>query len=389
MNKIILITLILSGILFAGITTDIDISSYVDNNLYRSPQPINDLLTSVGIQLGYNPQDRNGRLYYSGNLILFKNTSIRNFNRQALGLNYYKSFGEQSSHYLYLGLDGTMRLNNDEYNYYNYNQLYGYMNLRFDFDWIFLRTGYNYRYRNYSNFSDLTNYRQYLFVQLNKSFVTRTTLILEADIGQKSFSGQETFYTTTEYSSGGRGQGRGSGSTSETVLTAQTLEIPSLSHMIVLARLAQSLHDKVGVFIQYRSQISLDESSQFNNSDDYYQDEELFDDPFSYESQSYKSQLTWIMFNSLRLQIGGSYTSKQYISEEAYVSAEDTLAQGGIRKDKHNNFYISLAKTIQINVNWLKSLQFRLNYNYIHNKSNSYWYDYRNGLIGGSLEWKF
>jgi len=388
-HKIVLLYILMIGISFAGFNKNIDVSSYVDDNLYRSPDPVSEILTNVGIQLAYRSETSNLNYHYNGNLLFFKNYSLRNFTTHEIGLNYYKSFGKELNHYLYFGIDGNLRKNNEEYNYYDYNQIYAYTNLRFDFDWFFLRSGYNIRYRDYLNFDDLTNYRHYFFLQVNKSFATRTTLIMEADFGYKSFAGQKTFTTTIDTNGGGKGYGRGSGTYSGSISTINTLEVPSLTHSIVLVRLTQSLHEKVGIYIQYRQQFSLNDQSSLNNSENYFQDEELFDDPFSYESKSQSSRLTWLIWQSMKIQVGGSNISKNYISDQAYNSSSDTLGLGGPRIDERSNFYLILSKTFYLKNYWLKSFHLSFNYNYIKNESNSFWYNYRNAVLGGRIEWKF
>jgi len=65
---------------------------------------------------------------------------------------------------------------------------------------------------------------------------------------------------------------------------------------------------------------------------------------------------------SMKMQIGGGIVSKKYISEQAYISADDTLASGGPRNDDYDNYYVSFSKTFFLNKAWLKSLHFSLNY---------------------------
>ena len=92
---------------------------------------------------------------------------------------------------------------------------------------------------------------------------------------------------------------------------------------------------------------------------------------------------------STKLQIGGALVGKEYLQEQAYVSAEDTLATGGDRSDDYNSVYLNLSKTFNVNKSWLKSLYFSVYYNYIQNESNSYWYDYKNAVSGAGIRWNF
>ncbi len=369
---------LLAGSSFAQVTTSVEFSSYADDNLFRSPEPQSDLLSDIGIKLNYEPDGSNINYYYSGDLFSYRNNSLRNFYVHSLGLNAFNSFGKENKQNVYWGADLTLRLNNEEYNYYDYSRFFAYGNFRFDLGWAFLKTGYNFRYRGYSNLPELTNYRHFLFLQLNKSFITRTTVILEADLGYKSFAGQDAFFESR----------RGMGRRMEETYSASP-QIPSLSQAVFLARITQSLHPKVGLYVQYRRQISLTNQTSFVNSDGYYQDEELFDDPFSFESTSYSSQLTWMMPWSMKFRIGGAFASKSYTSEQAYISAEDSLAQGGPRVDDRSNLYLNLSKVLRFDKNWLEALHFKLNYSYIKNTSNSYWYDYKNSIWGGGIQWVF
>ncbi|MCD6116293.1 hypothetical protein J7K93_04695, partial [bacterium] len=162
----------------------------------------------------------------------------------------------------------------------------------------------------------------------------------------------------------------------------------ALSHFVFLTRVTQSLFSKMGVYVQYRQQISLTKETDFVNADGFYQDEEIFDDPFSYESKGWSSQLTWMISRSVKIQIRGAVTSKNYISEQAYVSAEDTLASGGSRSDNMQTFNVNFTKTFYVNKKGLKNFQFYMNYYYIENSSNSFWYDYKNSVIGAGIKWQ-
>ena len=369
----------------AQITPSIDISSWYDDNLYRSPEKVEDIVTNFDLQLDLQQDKSGANLYLNGSYLLYNTISARNFYINALGFNLIKSIDTDEVHTFYLGADWTFRLNNAEFNYYDYNQIYAYANLSFNLDWFYLRGGYSYRYRNYANVPDLTNNQHYGFLQLNKSFETRTTIIMETDIGYKSFAGQN--ITTYDRTSTSGGKGHGQMSDSATTINTITIasEIPSLSQAVLLTRIAQSLHTKVGIYVQYRKQISLTDETSYVNSDDYYQDEELFDDPFSYESETYSSQLTWMLPWQMKIKLGGAIIAKNYVSEIAYESIDDTTGLAGIRSDDQNSYYFNFTKTFPFNKKWINALQFNFNYNYIRNESNSYWYNYENAVVSGNI----
>ena len=215
-------------------------------------------------------------------------------------------------------------------------------------------------------------------------------MILEADFGYKAFTTPIYFTTLEDNSQSGGGNGPGSGMfTGQSFPVTVSSSVPPMGQMIFLGRISQSVFDKMGVYIQYRKQINLSDQITSITGNNYYQDEELFDDPFSYEGQEISTQLTWIMPWSMRLQIGGSIFDKSYINDLAYTSVSDTVGSGGQRIDKQKNLFFNLKKTFVINNKWLNALQFNFYYGYTNNESNSIWYQYTNRVLGGGIQWRF
>jgi hypothetical protein len=275
--------------------------------------------------------------------------------------------GKEKAHYVYLGGYFQDRRNTDTYYYYDYQQTYLYANLRFNLNSTFLKMGYNFRYRRYENIMELTNFQNYAYLQLSRTFRTRTTLFMEADLGFKSF------YKTTTYTAVGGGDGRGGHSSVQYVGVEE--QIPNMSHLVVLFRVAQGLHDRVGINLQYRGQFSMNDESRVN-SGSYFEDEELFDDPFSYTSSGLSSKLTVVLPKQMYIQAGGGVTMKDYISEKSYISPEDSTGMGDLRADTQINGFLKLSKTFYLKPGWIDSINPYLNYSYVDNRSNSYWYHY-------------
>ena len=382
MKKIFLMFLIFacSGLAQAQFNKIIEINSYADDNLYRSPDPVSDVLTNLYLGLSYKPEAGTINYYYDAHLFLYQEAVTRNFHLHEIGFDYYSSFGKQDQNYLYAGAAWLMRFDQEDYSYYDYNQLNAYLNLRFNFNAMLLRTGYNFRYREYNAIPELTNFLNTVFIQANKTLPTRTSIILEANLGYKSFATQK----SSAYSSMGMGRGRNLYSSESSVS-----EIPSMQQAILIGRVAQSFHDKLGLYIQYRQQFNLSDQTAVLSTDSYYQDEELFDDPFGYESREYSSQLSWIGPWNTQLKINAGQITKNYSSEQAFISAADTTGLGGARSDDRNYLSFSLSKSYKINTNWLNLFSINFNYSYIKNASNSYWYDYKNSIIGAGVQFGF
>ncbi|NOZ45728.1 MAG: hypothetical protein GXO79_02995 [Chlorobi bacterium] len=376
--SIILIVLLCNLGLKAQLKPGFEIASEYDDNVFLSPEKSADFLTDYELNLNFIPKDSNIVYSYSGDFISYLNTSERNLFLHDFGFNYYKVLNKSKGTNWYLGGDWLTRRNGEEYNYYNYNQWYLYSNIKFKLNNTYLKTGYNFRFRNYAYLPDLTNYQHYLFLQANRSFATRTSLIFETDLGYKSFHGTETYSTTY-------GGGRGRYAMLQPTITSK---IPSMSHVVLLVRVAQSVFERVGIYAQYRKQISLTDETTYINSDSYYQDEELFDDPFSFESNAYSSRITVILPKTTKFIFGASLNNKNYISEQAYISDIDSIGVGGIRVDTKKSLYFNLSKTFVLKkkTTFLKTY---VNYSYTINKSNSYWYNYDNNNFGLGISLNF
>jgi hypothetical protein len=390
-NYSILIFIFLLSPVFAQLNSGLEVTSTFDDNVFRSPFSVEDIITDLDVDLSYKFKNSNFQIYYNGNYIFYQNIKERNLSLHRIGLSYFKPFGNEDRHTLFFGANGLARIDSEDYKFYDYKQIYAYVNLRFDFDYLFLKSGYNFRFRDYTNLPELNNLRHYLFLQLNKSFQTRTTFILEADLGYKKFTAPVYFTTLDQIQDGGGGHGNGPGSMTmgSSVPVTVSADVPPMGHLILLGRIAQSIFEKMGIYFQYRKQINLsDQITSFTGST-FYQDEELFDDPFSFESQGISSQLTWMMPWSMRLQIGGSLIDKNYIEEIAFVSLDDSTGSGGNRVDTQKNLYFNLTKTFTIKQKWIDALLLNFYFGYTHNKSNSFWYNYKNKILGGGIQWRF
>ncbi len=377
-------TILVANITFGQFSNFVSFNSYSYDNLYRTPVPIQDILSTVKVGLNYQKPESNTQFYNNTSLIVFNNIADRNFLINNVGINKNIKINEKLNSNLRFGGDWTLRINKDNYNYYNYSQLSGYANFQILTNIALIKGGYNYRWRNYTNWSDLSNNLHNAFLQLNKSFPSRTTVIVETGFGNKSYVRHDTFATTGDF-----GRGRGWHHSEEMSTTNTVSERLGTSQANIILRLTQSLHERAGIYFQYRKQISISDETNYRNFDDYYQDNELFDDPFTYESDNYSSQLTIMLPKSTKLLISGSLASKNYISEQAYSTATDTVGIGELRLDEQTNYFIDLSKTFNINKDWVTSIKFNLYYSYVNNESNSYWYNYKNNALGGGIQWIF
>ncbi|MEZ5069581.1 MAG: hypothetical protein R2751_01090 [Bacteroidales bacterium] len=366
----------LPAVVLAQPSAQIDLSASYDDNVFLSPQKIGDFIYDTDLTLGYTFGDTATSVYYSANGLLYQYNPVRNLLLNKIGISHNREFGATGQHWLYLGANAEDRRNTETFNYYNYQQGYAYVNLRLNLNGTFLRLGVNARYRNYPSIPELTNFQEYLFLQLSRSFQTRTTLMMESNLGFKSFQAVETWVPVSVGING-----------NERYMLVEE-RIPGMSQLALTFRVAQSLHDRVGLYVQYSGQYVLNDTGR-TNSTDYFQDEELFDDPFSYRSSGLSSRLTIILPGNLSILAGGGYTTKHYVSETSYLSAEDAVGEGDLREDQRWNAYLKLSKTFLLKTPWMNAIKPYLSYSYLNNASNSYWYEYNYNYVNLGILFDF
>lgn len=371
------------NIVFSQLNINLSYNGYADNNLFRSPQSVSDFLSSAKLRTSYRFDKEGLTIYNNINLLGYKEYSERNFLTNNIGLSKHFKLGENQFSNMYLGGNWNLRANKEDYEYYNYSQLSGYLNLQLFTNIALFKGGYSYRWREYINWSGLSNHLHNVFFQINKSLPTRTTLILETGFGNKSFIGKDSITTTIK-----TGQGNGNRSGTSTITKAISKPL-NTSQINLTLRLSQSINDKTGLFVQYRKQISMDDETSYQNFDDYYQDDELFDDPYTYESDAYSTQLTIMLPESSKILIGGSYHDKNYISEKILIDENDVLGANDLRIDNQYIAFVDISKIFNVRKDWLNSIKLNIYFTYTNNESNSYWYNYENSAFGGGIQINF
>jgi hypothetical protein len=355
-----------------------------DDNIFRSPWAVGDQIYNLSLGLEYAFDHSPVSLYYNGDFDFFNTYSNRNSNYQTFGLSYFSTFGsKKKNNQLSFGAEYESRNNEDDYFYYDYGQFYMYANIKYydDFNGIF-RSGYSYRYRDYQNYTEINNSLHRLFLNYTRSFPSRTTLIFHSELGLKGYLNyveQSTAFFTASGHGGGWRPGGG----------AVTAESRYLSNLLFRAKISQSVIDNLGINAYYRKQISLIKDSKALSGDITNQDPELFNDPFSYEGGEYGGGITALLPWSINIKAGIGYEKRNYISEQAYISESDTIGLGGLREDTVNNYYLSIDKNFAINSSWIYSVYLYFDYYFMDNKSNSYWYNYKDNFYQAGINLNF
>ncbi|MBU2491841.1 MAG: hypothetical protein KJ571_04390 [Bacteroidetes bacterium] len=353
---VILITIpeINTAQLSAGFST----TQVYDSNPYRSPIAEAEIISSYSGGIEYDFTSFNF-LYY-GSYSLFNKSVERN--------NYWHQFGfYKSGEDNILGIYGEQRINKELYNYYDYISVTGYYRKKLDS--LFMNPVLNLSagYKNYTNLSDYNNVFISAGLNLNRSFDTKTALILNSALNYK-------YYLNTGSMLGARNNSSALSST----------------QLYFNFRAAQSLFENTGLAVYYINRSLLGESLSLLG--DYYSsygdESDLFDDPYSRNENAFGAELTQILPLEIIAKTGFEISSRNYPSQGIYINSE-LYETGTDREDSQNAFYLQMNKTIPLDSANQTSLNFGINYSYINKSSNSYWYDYKGSTFTINLGLQF
>ena len=382
--------------LFSQWDFNLSLDQSYNNNPFRLPEQQESWISSINF--GIERQLNSFEVNYSGSYNYFEAIDVRNFYWHQVGI----AFNSQKTNF---GIKAEHRINQTDYNIYNYSMLTGYFNQQFQFskfNWLWSNAAF---YNNYSELSQLNNWEINSNIRIHRTLPTRTTLIGGTGIYYKRYTNSEQTIPIDTTSNqimasilgNGRGEpgggrhtmmGNGGGYFSKTVYS--NFEVPSITQIRLWTRLAQSITSTTGVAVQYNYQNLLSESARFVTgiSYNYSEESEIFDDPMGYKGSSIGGELTQLIFGGMILKSAFYYKDKQYVSQGIYTDAESY--EGSIlRNDINKTFWINLQKRVGINFRGGSDLILKFNYQWINNQSNSYWYDYSNQHVSLGLEFQF
>ncbi|NMB82384.1 MAG: hypothetical protein GYA14_11260 [Ignavibacteria bacterium] len=368
--KVFSIALLFSNISIAQWTFGISTDQEYNSNPFRSPLATKSFISTVDFGL---ENDLNSfSIGYYGSYINFNELSDRNFYWHQFAI--WKDLENGT-----FGLYAEQRLNRELYNYFDYTNYTAYYLQKFNVSDFYFSVNPHLSLSKYENISILDNLKGSLALNLNHGFETETTLILGGTFTYKKYldptqSGQITYLNE-----------------SNQLVTEKYTDknVSSITQILSYLRVAQSLGDKTGIAAQFTNRSIINGfANQVKELNMIYGDEsEIFDDPVNFEGNSIALELTKILGEDWTFKLGYYINNKFYPSQGIY-NALSEYNTNIMRTDVQNIFDINLKKSFPLNEAETTSLSLRLNYQYINNKSNSYWFQYNGNSfnVGLSLE---
>lgn len=354
----------------AQLSVGIQIGTLIDDNAFNNYLQIQDRLTEMSLQGAYDweTETSNTQLFYTGSLNYFTLLPARTFQVHDAGLVYTHLLGEDDETTLNAGGTLTVRANHDEFRIYDHTQVSFYGNLGGNLsDLVRVKGGYKFRSVAFTELNDFNYLEHSLFAQAAVSLPTKTSFILQTDLGLKKYASPnavESDATPPQFGRSGR---------------SSAVTTPGVTQLTGTFRFGQGITEKTGISLTGQYQVSLQKETRYLTSEDgILTDDELFDDHYGYEGPLGSLMFTQILPAGVRLRASGLVERRHYSNRPAFDLLGLQVAPQ--RVDTRSALSLSLGKTFPS-----VGLQASLAFDHIINGSNDAFYNYRNTTLSLQL----
>ena len=354
-----LLLLFLSAKSSAQLYLTADAGGYYDDNIFNNYLNASDFINTFSGELGYDFETERNilEIYYTGFFNRYYEYANKSTSIQKVGVVNTYLFSEFDNPFN-IGLNYTARNNKEDYYIYDFSKVSAYANYMHSFNennkFQFGLLGNRIDYENFSIFS---NYQFKGFLRSINSFESKTSLTAAIELDQKKY--------IESYQSQGL---------ADEILQAK-----------IYLQLGQGITPKLGLsgFIFFRK--NLNGGNRYVISFDYtYYEEELFNDIYSSDGLESGLNFTYLFLPNIIGKFSGVYETRNYTDLPAADEEGNDLNE--LRKDNK----LSLGASLEFGLSkFISGLYFSINYNYIENNSNDYFYDYTNQILAITLGFDF
>jgi hypothetical protein len=358
-HLLVLLIFLLNINLKAQLYLSADLESYYDDNIFNNYLGASDFINAFTGELGYDfeTEQNNFEVYYVGFLNRYYEYTDKAITIHKVGAVNTYLFSEDDNP-LNVGINYTVRINKDDYYIYDFNQISAYANyLHSISERNQMQIGVIGNKVDYKNFSLFSHYQIKGFLRSINSFESRTSLTAAAEIDEK-------IYVEKMQSQG----------LADNVLQAK-----------LFLQIGQGITDNLGLsgYAFYRKNLT-GGNRYFTTTDYIYYEEELFNDIYSNDGVETGLSLNYLFLPNIICKIAGKYELRNYTDLPAVDKQGNELDE--LRKD--NQFSVGASLEFGLS-EFISGLYLALNYNYIKNISNDYYYDYNNQIYAITLGFDF
>ncbi|MGC9364956.1 MAG: hypothetical protein ACP5FZ_10355 [Fidelibacterota bacterium] len=377
--KYLLITFVLSTefliqIAFSQTFINFQLHGSYTDNIFQNYAPAEDYISSWNLTV-YHQTKLKTILYYNSNLNLFSQYSDLQNHNHYFGISKKQSIGNGNNE-IYLGGYARIRIDRPVYEIYDNNNIYGFASIKYYlFPTIMFRAKNTLGVRAYVNYTDYSYWENIMSLNISKFLQTRTTLQAGIDYFYKDYTENQTYSVTGPY-----------GLISRTYV----IESPKVSQLTASLKIAQSISNLTAIQMQVLYRTTLTGKNRFAELDEFYTDEVLFDDHYSYSGPEYFLSLKQLLPYQFIISISGYYLEKSYTNRSVYDLEGIELPEKGNRRDYQNSFSGQLEKKFSgNNIPVLKSLDLFINYSFRVNYSNDRYYDTSSSFLSAGIDVNF
>ena len=285
-----------------------------------------------------------GRLYYDLAAGNYDSPGDWSYQLHEAGGSFRMSGTDSSNRKVFLTGSMINRRNGDSWTSADYSATGGGLNIELHpRDGATFRAGYRADYRRFGDLSALTQLEHGGFASLLANFQTRTSLIVEGQVGSKRYEGVvydeaapvtviDTVPTTTR--GRGFGAGMGPGIRYTTVSSLSTSERGSAGMLSVMGRIAQSLGDRTGVRVQATARRTFGSVPPLlvTTPAGFFEDG-VYDDPFASNAVVLETGITHVFANAAEIAATAWWADKDYTSAVALDAEGAPLSGSPLRRD--------------------------------------------------------
>lgn len=335
------------------------IEGYYDDNIFNNYLNSSDFINAFSGELGYDfeTERNNFELYYIGFINRYYKFGDKSSVIHKVGAVNTFLFSENDNP-LNIGLNYAARINREDYYIYDFNQISAYANYIHSIsESNKIQLGVVGNRIDYENFNLFSHYQLKAFLRIINSFESRTSITAAAEIDQKSY--------LEKYQSEG--------------LTDE------ITQAKLYLQIGQGITDNLGLsgYAFFRKNL-VKGNRYFSNNEYVFYEEELFNDLYSNDGVETGITLSYLFSPNIMGKVAGRYDVRNYTDLPAADENGNELEE--LRKDNQYSIGASLEFGL---AKILDGLYLSLNYNYIRNNSNDYYYDYTNQIYAITLGFDF
>jgi hypothetical protein len=355
--------------------TSLNLTSYLvrDDNAFNSRYASKEYINTSNLYLEHRLSGKSFQFsgYYSPDLLLFSNRDKLSNHSHLFGAS---GVWDKDPYTIQVSTFAKLRNYQEPYIYYNVNSYNLNASLQYSANIArILTAGLAINKDQYKKFSDLNNLTYRLYGKFQQFFQSRTSLSGEIGLGVKDYVNQ----SIVQYFGLGYGMGGG----------LRFREDPVRAAMFSASlTLGKSIFARTGLSLGLGGQWFIgDPIMAYTGGIYYYTENDLYDDPYAFQSRYLSLELTRQFAIDFQAKLGYRYQNKNYSGTPALDDTGNLL--GSMRRDQRQEFFMMMSKKFKTGWKIPNSVSLFINLMYRHNGSNDPYFSYHDqlGLVGFSI----